>query len=91
MTGTEDGFIALGCVATGGTPAARIWSSPDGLDWSVVDAASTGLGSGCVNDVVVDGESVVAVGTSVSGDKMIAAAWRSSDGGATWGRATECW
>jgi hypothetical protein len=80
-----DGLLALG--RNGDDAGAWTWTPDDG--WEPVDSSALGGdGSQVINSAaVVSGTEIIAVGNDspVSGDDT-AAAWRSPDGGATWGR-----
>ena len=84
VAATASGFVA----AADGSDGPEVWSSPDGLAWSIV-ATSTVLGQGQVRAMAATPVGVVAVGSGSPADasSQTAAAWRSADG-THWTRAT---
>lgn len=62
-----------------------VWRSCDGLNWDVVNSPAFAEGDR-IHDLVVLGETLIAVGSS-GGWEGSAAAWSSKDGGMTWSRS----
>lgn len=91
-----DGLVTLpggGFLAVEGGPARPLtaYRSSDGRSWSVLDELATAAGTSRVSELLIgpSGE-LVAVGFSGTGQRVVAAVWTSSDGGATWtGTASE--
>jgi len=81
-TGTDSGLIMTGGSLTG--DAAKIWTSPDGVTWSLADVEG-GLTDAMIHDVTETPIGHLAVGAI----GMDAAAWLSIDDGATWVRFGE--
>ena len=81
LTGTEDGLVAVG--TTDGRPTA--WLSTDGAAWTGHPIAERGV----VRDVVANGSSVLAVGSTCAEGLRVEcdpAIWVSTDGGSMWSR-----
>jgi hypothetical protein len=91
-----DGFLAVGNATARPVDHIAVWRSADGISWNrVPDAKVFGPPAGFEDlsvlaaGVAVAGSTVVVVGwTYVQDIGGTALAWRSTDGGATWQRAT---
>jgi hypothetical protein len=77
LLATDSGLIMVGGSLLG--DEARIWTSPDGLDWSNAEIAG-GLADAMIRSVVAVPFGHLAIGASDAG----ATVWLSTDDGATW-------
>ncbi len=79
---SDAGFVIIGSDGLRG----RIWASPDGMEWSEVEAAAAGLAKGELSDVVAAGDGFLVAGMDdARGIDSHAALWAST-GLANWRR-----
>ena len=71
------GLIALG-PGSAGVPS--VWSSTDGISWTIETQPNATSGHVEVNDVVVGGPGYVAVGWAFASNRLVSAVWTSTNG-----------
>ena len=84
---TAKGFVAAGSSTTGDLADAAVWTSPDGVTWTRVEApVLAGDDAQFISGMAAEGVEVVAVGADGRSGEYEVALWHSGDAGATWDR-----
>jgi hypothetical protein len=77
----DGAFVAVGSRPIEGSPRATVWWSVDGLSWRAAEGPEA---SGSFTAVGIDGDDMVAVGSSTGIGGPADLVWASSDGGRSW-------
>ena len=88
VTAGGPGLVAVGWVFSGGEMDAAVWTSSEGIAWSLVPDDDAMLADGQMLSVTVGGPGLVAVGLALTAEccpGSAAAVWTSPDG-VTWSR-----
>ena len=82
---TPGGLVAAGETGSAAGSRPALWFSPDGGTWRLQDLPFDGYAQGSAHEVLVHGETVLAVGRGVPAGEadLVPLVWRSTDGGAS--------